>query len=239
MRRKFITSKVTFNMAAFNARVIVRSLILPRLTTTQLTRSPKYCIRTLTTEAKKEESAAENKSEPTKENETTEEINVAAKQLQEEKEKLQKQLDEITDKYKRSLAETENVRTRNRKQIEETRIYAIQGFCKDLLEVADVLHAATESVPKEELGKTANSHLKSLFEGLKMTEAQLLKVFSRHGLVPIDPAGEKFDPNQHEAMFTLPTPDKVPGTVAVVTKIGYRLKERTVRPALVGVAKAP
>lgn len=72
-----------------------------------------------------------------------------------------------------------------------------------------------------------------------MTESQLIKVFNRHGLVKIDPLGEKFDPNLHEAMFQLPAADKEPGTVAVVTKIGYKLHERTVRPAIVGVTKAP
>lgn len=138
----------------------------------------------------------------------------------------------------RSLAETENVRQRLRKQVEEAKVFGIQGFCKDLLEVADVLGRATESVPQEELNKK-HPHLINLFEGLKMTEAQLQQVFSRHGLVQIVPKeGDKFDPHFHEALFEVPTPDKETGTVANIQKIGYRLHQRTLRPALVGVYRS-
>ena len=142
------------------------------------------------------------------------------------------------DKYMRSLAETENVRTRMKKQIDEAKIFGIQGFCKDLLEVADILNKATESTPQEELQK--NQHLKDLFEGLNMTNTQLLKVFSRHGLEKIQPAeGEKFDPFFHEALFEVPTPSgKEGGTVAIIQKTGFKLHDRTLRPALVGVFKS-
>lgn len=140
----------------------------------------------------------------------------------------------------RSLAETENVRQRMKKQVDDAKIYGIQGFCKDLLEVADILNAATFSVPKDQL-TDKNPHLKTLFDGLTMTESQLQKVFSKHGLLPISPQeGEKFDPHIHEALFQVPTPspDKEDNTVAVVQKMGYKLHDRTLRPALVGVFKA-
>ena len=137
----------------------------------------------------------------------------------------------------RSLAETENVRQRMRKQVDDAKLYGIQGFCKDLLEVADILQTATVSVPQEEL--SSNPHLKDLFDGLTMTETQLQKVFGKHGLVQITPSeGEKFDPNMHEALFQVPTADKEGDTVAVVQKIGYKLHDRTLRPAMVGVFKA-
>lgn len=138
----------------------------------------------------------------------------------------------------RALAETENVRQRMRKQVEDAKIYGIQGFCKDLINVADILGKATESVPKEEL-TGPNTHLKNLFEGLTMTDSELQKVFSKHGLVKIDPKeGDKFDPFIHEALFEVPiTGNKVTGTVALITKTGYKLKDRTIRPALVGVFK--
>ena len=141
------------------------------------------------------------------------------------------------DKYIRSLAETENVRQRMTKQIQDTKNFGIQGFCKDLLEVADVLNLAVDNTPKDQMDN--NPHLKNLFDGLTMTEAQLQKVFVKHGLVKIYPeVGEKFDPFVHEAMFQVPTEDKDSNSnVAVVTKIGYKLKERTIRPALVGVFK--
>lgn len=104
------------------------------------------------------------------------------------------------DKYKRALADGENLRQRLTKQIGEAKIYGIQSFCKDLLDVADVLSKATETVPKDEI-KDSNPHLKTLYEGLVMTEAQLKSVFKRHGLEPVNPLDEKFNPNYHEALF--------------------------------------
>ena len=124
------------------------------------------------------------------------------------------------------------------KQIGDAKIFGIQGFCKDLLEVADILSKATESVPKEVLSQY-NAHLNTLYDGLCMTDVQLQKVFERNGIAKINPKdGEKFDPNIHEALFQQPLIEgKVGGTVAVVSKIGYCLHSRTVRPALVGVYK--
>lgn len=142
------------------------------------------------------------------------------------------------EKYIRALAETENVRQRMNKQVDDAKLYGIQGFCKDLLEVADILGTATTSVPQEQL-TDANPHLKNLFDGLKMTETQLQKVFGKHGLFKIAPSeGEKFDPNFHEALFQVPTSDKKGDTIAIVQQIGYRLHDRTLRPARVGVFKA-
>jgi len=152
--------------------------------------------------------------------------------LLKEKEALLKDLE---DRYKRSLADNENILTRSRKQIDEARLFGIQSFSKDLLEVADILGKATETVPKEEIEKSIS--LKNLYEGLLMTEAQLQKVFKKNGLEKINPLDEKFDPYSHEALFHIPFPDKEPGTVAVVEKVGYKLNGRTLRPALVGVVK--
>ncbi|XP_053272107.1 grpE protein homolog 1, mitochondrial [Pleuronectes platessa] len=162
----------------------------------------------------------------------------AEKALTEEKALLEEQLKGMTDKYKRALADTENLRTRSQKMIEDAKLYGIQGFCKDLLEVADILEKATESVPKEEV-TSQNPHLKSLYDGLVMTESQIQKVFTKHGLVKLNPEGQKFDPYEHEALFHAPVEGKEPGTVALVTKVGYKIHGRTLRPALVGVAKAP
>ncbi|XP_069850214.1 grpE protein homolog 1, mitochondrial [Dipodomys merriami] len=157
--------------------------------------------------------------------------------LLDEKVKLEEQLRETTEKYKRALADTENLRQRSQKLVEEAKLYGIQGFCKDLLEVADILEKATQSVPKEEI-RDDNPHLKSLYEGLVMTEVQIQKVFTKHGLLRLDPAGAKFDPYEHEALFHTPVEGKEPGTVALVSKVGYKLHGRTLRPALVGVVKA-
>lgn len=153
----------------------------------------------------------------------------------EERKELVAKVEELNDKYKRALAEIENVRRRLTKQVEDAKIFGIQSICKDLLDVADVLGLATQSIPREELAK--NAHLKSLFDGLVMTETQLKKVFERHGLSIVNPVGEQFDPNFHEALFEVADESKSPGSVAVVAKIGYKLKDRCLRPAQVGVAK--
>ncbi|XP_020508541.1 grpE protein homolog 1, mitochondrial [Labrus bergylta] len=166
------------------------------------------------------------------------ELNSAEKVLMEEKTQLGEQLKDMTEKYKRALADTENLRTRSQKMMEDAKLYGIQGFCKDLLEVADILEKAMESVPKEEV-TGQNPHLKNLYDGLVMTEVQIQKVFTKHGLVKLNPDGQKFDPYEHEALFHAPVEGKEPGSVAVVTKVGYKLHGRTLRPALVGVAKAP
>lgn len=91
---------------------------------------------------------------------------------------LKNHKNELEDKYKRALADGENLRVRLNKQILDAKMFGIQGFCKDLLEVADILGKATESVPKNELTEK-NPHLKTLYEGLKMTEAQLHKVIKK------------------------------------------------------------
>ncbi|XP_018571852.1 grpE protein homolog, mitochondrial [Anoplophora glabripennis] len=149
---------------------------------------------------------------------------------------LKEQNSELLDKYKRALADSENLRNRLIKQISEAKIFGIQSFCKDLLDVADVLSKATETVPKEEISDK-NPHLKSLYEGLIMTEAQLKAVFKRHGLEQVNPMDEKFNPNYHEALFQQDVKGIAPGVVIAVSKIGYKLHDRVIRPALVGVSK--
>ena len=121
---------------------------------------------------------------------------------------------------------------------------------QDLLDVADVLNKAISSVPAEQLAESQS--LKDLHQGLQLTESQLLKVFSKHGLVQENPLGEKFDPNKHDALFQvsnslrkqspplvpqIPAPDKDANTVLDVQKIGYILHGRTIRPAAVGVSR--
>lgn len=152
-------------------------------------------------------------------------------------EELQHKLKETEDKYLRALAETENVRKRMSRLAEEAQSFGIQTFAKDILEVADYLDKALQSVPNAELEQGKNKHLSALYEGLKMTEGRMQKVFAKNGLKKIHPAaGEVFDPNLHEAMMEVD--GKTPGTVAVVASSGYALNGRTVRPAKVGVVRA-
>ena len=122
------------------------------------------------------------------------------------------------------------------KQVEDARLFGIQRFSKDILEVADILEKAMESVPKTELESKKNPSLESLFQGLQMTDTQLQKVFEKNGLKKINPVGKVFDPNFHDALFEVP--GNKPGTVAVVSSFGYVLQGRTIRPAKVGVVKA-
>lgn len=172
------------------------------------------------------------------------EISEAEKKLATEIDKLTKEIEslkqknsELVDKYKRSLADGENLRQRLSKQISDAKIFGIQSFCKDLLEVADTLGHATDSVPKEEINDN-NRHLKNLYHGLAMTKASLEQVFRRHGLEPINPLNEKFDPNIHEALFQKEDSSVDTNTVLVVSKVGYKLHDRCIRPALVGVSKS-
>ena len=150
-------------------------------------------------------------------------------------ENTKKEAADLKDKYMRSLAENENVRRQSKKLLSDSKLYAVQRFAKDLLEVADILEKATLAVPEEELPR--NNHLKALFEGLQMTDTQLQKVFTEHGIEKINPVDAKFDPNFHEALFQQEFPNKESGTVALVQKVGYRLHGRPLRAALVSVVK--
>ncbi|KAF6031996.1 Roe1 [Bugula neritina] len=148
--------------------------------------------------------------------------------------KLTESVKTTEDKYIRALAEAENVRQRMMKQVGDAKQFGIQGFCKDLLSVADTLRLASENIPAEHLENTV---VKSMHEGLKLTESQLMQVFEKHGVKLLHPEGQKFDPNFHEAVFQQSMPEKEAGTIFVVTKPGYTLNERVLRPALVGVVK--
>lgn len=143
---------------------------------------------------------------------------------------------ELNDRLLRALAETENVRRRAQRDREETTRFAIAGFARDVLSVADNLRRALDAVPED---AADNEALSSLVGGIELTERELATVFQRHGVEQIDPAGEKFDHNLHEAMFEIPTADAEPGTVLQVVETGYVLNGRLLRAARVGIAKAP
>ncbi|KAJ3042279.1 GrpE protein 1, mitochondrial [Rhizophlyctis rosea] len=151
----------------------------------------------------------------------------------------EKQITELKDLYRRSLAEAENVRQRAKREVEQTAQYAVQRFAKDLLESADVLQIALNAVPEAERSSASNKTLTNLYEGVSMTRTNLLRTFKRFGIEPYEPVGEKFDPNLHEALFYQPAEGKEPGTISAVVKIGYKLQDRVLRPAQVGVVKGP
>jgi len=141
----------------------------------------------------------------------------------------------LKDQALRALAETENIRRRSEREREDTAKYAISGFAKSLLDAADNLRRAIDAVPAEAV--EADAALKTLVDGVAATERQLLAAFERHGVTRIEPVGEVFDPNFHQAMFELPGTGKPSGTVVQVVQPGYVLQGRLLRPAMVGVAR--
>ncbi len=154
----------------------------------------------------------------------------------EEERDLEAEIAELNDKLLRSLAEIENLRRRGRKEREDTAKYAVAGFARDLLSVADNLGRALTALPEGE--EPDENGLAGFIEGVKLTERELAGVFERHGIEKIEPMGEKFDPNLHEAMFEIPSGDAAPGTVVQIVEVGYVLKERLLRAAKVGIARA-
>ncbi|CAF2245506.1 unnamed protein product [Brassica napus] len=167
-----------------------------------------------------------------------------------EKEELlsvkEEEIKQMKDKVLRTYAEMENVMDRTRRDAENTKKYALQNFAKSLLDVADNLGRAS-SVVKESFSKLDETSkdsaagaaplLKTLLEGVEMTEKQLAEVFKKFGMEKYDPINEPFDPNRHNAMFQVPDASKPEGTVAHVLKSGYTLYDRVIRPAEVGVTQ--
>ena len=148
---------------------------------------------------------------------------------------LQAEAASLKDQLLRALAETENLRRRSQREREDALKYAAVPFIRDLIDVVDNLRRAMASVSPE--AQEADEHLETLMAGLEMTEKQLATVFERHHIVKIDPLGERLDPHSHEAMFEVPDPATPSGTVVQVVQAGYRLHDRLLRPAQVGVAK--
>ncbi len=142
---------------------------------------------------------------------------------------------DLNDKLLRSFAETENLRRRAQKEREDTAKYAVAGFARDLLSVADNLGRALEALPENP--GTPDEALNGFIEGVRLTERELAAVFERHGVERVAPKGENLDPKLHEAMFEIPTGDAEPGVVVQIVEIGYVLRERLLRAAKVGIAR--
>jgi molecular chaperone GrpE len=147
------------------------------------------------------------------------------------------ELAEAKDRLLRTLAEMENLRRRTQREVEEARKFAVTGFARDLLEVADNLGRALASVPPE--AREQSEFMKNLILGVEMTERSLQNAFEKHQIRRVEPQrGDRFDHNLHQAMFEVPTSAQAPGTIAEVVQGGYVIADRLLRPALVGVAKA-
>ncbi|KAI4306149.1 hypothetical protein L6164_029450 [Bauhinia variegata] len=198
-------------------------------------------------EEAKVDQAADQTSEPDSESGDDLSRDDLVKLLTEKEELLQlkqKEMEKMQDKVLRTYAEMENVMDRTRREAENSKKFAIQNFAKSLLDVADNLGRAS-SVVKGSFSKIDESNdsagavpvLKTLLEGVEMTEKQLGEVFKKFGVEKFDPTNEPFDPHRHYAVFQIPDGSKPPGTVAHVLKAGYMLHDRVIRPAEVGVTQ--
>ena len=151
-------------------------------------------------------------------------------------EALTKEVADAKDRTLRTLAEMENLRKRTQREVADARTSGITAFSRDVLDIADNLQRALDAVPME-AREAADPGLKALIEGVELTERSLHKTLEKNGVQKLDPLGEKFDPNFHQAMYEVPDSSVPSGTVVQVVQGGYTIGERVLRPALVAVAK--
>ena len=196
-------------------------------------------VRSYATEGTTESNADASRGEENggEEVEGDDEINKLRAELEERDAKVA----DLTDRVLRTMAEMENLRERTRRQAEDAKKFAVQGFCKDLLDVADTFDRALSTVSEdnEETDvEKVKAKLKNFVEGVVLTEKQLSAAFRKNGVKKFNPEGEDFDANSHMALFNVPIPegsDAKAGTIAAVTKTGYTLHDRVIRAAEVGV----
>ena len=170
--------------------------------------------------APEEETATEDSAEAGPENEV---------------EALKARAQEFQEQMLRSQAEMQNVRRRAEIDVEKAHKFALEKFVKELLPVADSLEKAVESTEGHE---SAGELVASIREGVEMTLNLFMGSLGKFNVVQLNPVGEPFDPQQHEAMSMVPAPDAEPNSVVAVVQKGYTLNDRLVRPAMVVVAKA-
>jgi molecular chaperone GrpE len=142
---------------------------------------------------------------------------------------------DMRDRLLRTMADMENLRRRTEREKADTARYAISNFARDVLTVGDNLKRTMQHVPAEAAAQ--DPALKSFLEGVEITERELLNALERHGVSLIEPLGQRFDPNCHQAMYEVQNPDVPDGTVVDVMQAGYMIGDRCLRPALVAVAK--
>ncbi|KAI1266154.1 GrpE-domain-containing protein [Xylariaceae sp. FL1019] len=225
------------------ARPAIRSHLSPAPSSPLRSRyAPSPRLRWYSDEAAKKE--GETATETPKESE-----DAAVSELETIKQKLatkEREVIDWKDKYMRALAEFRNdfeqLQKRTEREKKAARDFAIQPFAKDLVDSVDNLDRAlimgSESLQPAE-GAEVNSDLKNFYEGVKMTETNMMSTLKKHGLERFDPEGEKFNPNEHEATFMTAVPDKEDNTVFFVQQKGFKLNGRIVRAAKVGVVNNP
>ena len=145
-------------------------------------------------------------------------------------------IEQLKDQRLRMAADMENLRRRTAREIKDAKSYAIAGFARDMLQVSDNLQRALAAVPEQADDATDNG-LKTLIEGVELTERAMAAALERHGVRKLEPKGQKFDPNFHQAMYEVPNTEVPNNTVVDVVQPGYVIGDRMLRPAMVGVAK--
>ncbi len=148
---------------------------------------------------------------------------------------LENQLAEAKQQTLYAQAEIQNVRRRTEKEVADARAYSTTSFARDILSVADNLSRGLSAIPAELRG---DERLKGLVTGLEATGRELDSVFARNGITKVEAMGATLDPNKHQAMMEVPS-DAAPGTIVQEMQAGYMIKDRLLRPALVGVARKP
>ena len=143
---------------------------------------------------------------------------------------------DLRDRYLRLAAEMDNLRRRTERDVKDAKSYSVAGFARDMLAVSDNLRRALDAIPAEARA-AGEAGLDALIEGVEMTERSMLSALERHGVKKLEPEGQKFDPNFHQAMFEVPNPNVPNNTVVQVVQAGYTIGDRVLRPAMVGVAK--
>ena len=149
---------------------------------------------------------------------------------------LDRELAEAKDRLLRTLADMDNMRKRTEREVADARVYGISNFARDILGVADNMHRAMAALD-DELRAKADEPTKVLLEGVELTERELMNVLEKHGVKRIEPLGQKFDPNRHQAMYEIEDLSVPAGSVIQVMQAGYMIGDRVLRPALVAVSK--
>ena len=149
---------------------------------------------------------------------------------------LDRELAEAKDRLLRALADMDNMRKRTEREVADARVFGISNFARDILGVADNMHRAMQALD-DELRAKADEATKALLEGVELTERELINVLEKHGVTKVEPLGQKFDPNRHQAMYEIEDASVPSGSVIQVMQAGYLIGERVLRPALVAVSK--
>jgi molecular chaperone GrpE len=148
---------------------------------------------------------------------------------------LERELEEVRQHVLYAQAETQNVRRRLEQEKQNAQAYAATAFARDILSVKDNLERALSAVGDD---LRSDDRLKALITGIEATGREIDSIFQRHGIARVESMGAQLDPNRHQAMLEVPS-DQPPGTIVQELQAGYMIKDRLLRPALVGVAKKP